>query len=165
MATIKSKRNNRISFVNGTVKYDKIVYPVMDIVKVPYDGIKFYGDVFLRMTQLSPSAIMFYHYTIMGMSDAMITLTDAYQREMFLQYTHKLGHDYQDVTVKRAIKDLVDYNLLIPMNRSRYKINPEFCYRGKEQERKQHIALIKRNTNINGEYIFNQSKEQVERVK
>lgn len=152
MSSINSERFSDIHFVNGTVHHDGIVYPIMDMVRIPLEGIRLYGEVFVRLTQLNHCSISLYFWCVMEMGRSMIILTDLHQRLRFLTYCKKLGFDYKDDTVKKAFRSIVNIGLMVSAGKGRCKINPEFCYRGSERERKEDIGQYKRNTKENNKY-------------
>lgn len=152
MTTIKSRNHNEIIYLDGVVKDEEFTYPVMGNLRLPAEGIKFYGDSLVRLCMLEPCALMFYFWCLMEMSNVMVIATDTYQRNRFLAYTKSLGVVYKDVSVMRGIKSLSKLDLIIKLTNSRYKINPEYCYKGREQDRKVEVKQIRRNNKINNEY-------------
>lgn len=168
MAIIKSRRFADIYFVNGTVRHreegdkEDTVFPIMEMIKIPLEGVKLYGEVFLRMTQLPPCSINLYMWLIMEAPKSMVVSTDEFQRNRFRSFSKKLGKEYKDHTVKVGFGDLVNLGLLIQMGRSRCKINPEFCFYGSEIDRRKEMKEWKRDTTNNEEYFINR-KGKVEK--
>lgn len=152
MATIKSRKHSELTYLDGVVQDEGFIYPVMGNLRLPAEGIKFYGDSLVRISTLEPCALIFYFWCLMEMSNVMVVSTDVYQRNRFLSFTKTLGIVYKDVSVMRGIKSLCRMELIIKLTNSRYKINPEYCYKGREQDRKVEIKQIRRNNKTNSEY-------------
>lgn len=148
---IKSSKYVDVHFLDGSIEQDGIIYPVMNVIKVPTEGIRMYGEVFLRMSQLEPCSEMFYLWLVMEMPDSMIVITDGYQRDRFLSYAKRLGATYKNISIQRAITSLVKLKFMVRLRNNRFMINPEFCFKGSDRLR--YIKDFKRNikTNINAE--------------
>lgn len=156
MATIKSRKFVDLHYPNGTVSdVDGVIYPMMESLTIPVEGIKFYGSAFLRIMELERCAISFYLWCLMEMSDSMIISTTAYQRKRFITFAGKRGAMYKDVTVYKSIKGIVEAGLFIKIDKGTYKINPEYAYIGANQDRKKQVNNHRRNTADNKKFVVN----------
>lgn len=154
---IKSNRHHEINFVEGVVIIDGIPQPLMKVITVPRDGTTFYEDALVRMTQLSPCEQMLYNWCCMEMGESMIIDSDPYQRNRFIEYAYKMKIDYIDDTIYRAFKALVEIGLLIKLAQGRYKVNPRFCFKGRDG-RKRQIKMASDNRTLNTDYIVNKGR-------
>lgn len=149
MATIKSNKYTDVAYANGVVSdNENVLHPIMETLRMPLDGVKFYGDSLIKIMSLERCAISFYLWSIMEMSDSMVASTDKYQRERFIKFAALGKVDYKDVTVYKAIKNIVDSNLFVKISSTRCKVNPEYCYRGPLHSRRQQVKVVKRITKI-----------------
>lgn len=163
MANIKSRRHTDLYYVKGIIYDEEIIIPVMDMVTIPIDGIKLYGSVFFRLSQATPCATLLYYWSVMEMSNSMIVATDEFSRNRFNSYAKKLNFDYHDVTIKKAIAELIRLELFIRIARSRCKVSPEFCFTGKEQDRTAQIKLHIARKEILIDYELSKDKNEVQR--
>lgn len=162
MATIKSDKYTDVPYANGVViDNENILHPVMETLRMPVDGVKFYGDSLIKVMSLERCAISFYFWSIMEMSDSMIASIDKYQRERFIKFASLGGVDYKDVTVYKAIKNIIDSKLFIKMTSTRCKVNPEYCYRGPLHSRRQQVKVTKRINVVNKKYKVNESSGEI----
>lgn len=157
VSKIKSTKYVDVQFLDGSIEQDGVIYPVMNVVKVPTEGIRMYGEVFLRMSQLEPCSEMFYLWLIMEMPESMIVITDKFQRERFLKYAKHLGASYKNISIQRAITSLVRLKFMVRIHNNRFMINPEFCFKGTDRLR--YIKDFRRNIKVNLEAEIGDNEE------
>lgn len=161
-AKIKSKKFKEVEVLEGSVELDGTVYPIMNTVRVPADGIKLYGDILTKLIDIENCSRMFFFWLITEMPDSMVVSTDEYQRNRFFGYASKLGVTYKNISIQRAITSLVKNNLMSRVYNTRYMINPELCFKG-NSSRLELIKMYRRNEERSLEHEVNNKEEVIKK--
>lgn len=105
---------------------------------------RYYNCLYL-LCRLSPCARNLMDYLSEEMSDDNMVSTDSFMRNGFnafvVRITNKKVH-YEDITIKKAIKELKDKQLIISVGIGRAKVNPMYFFKGSDAKRIENIKLV-----------------------
>jgi hypothetical protein len=141
-------RPHRVSFVKKikTVKNENdgtdIKLPEFDYVTATKSHIKRYRNCLALIMGITGCPRNLLDYLVENMSENNVVGNNSMTRNGFISYCKKNKLQvYSDNTVKEGFKELSAVNLLVPIQRGFYVVNPQYFFSGEEQDRVKMIKL------------------------
>ena len=104
---------------------------------------RYYNCLYL-LCRISPCGRTLMDFLSENMTDDNMVNTKQADTIRFITFISKITNGevtFKEVTVKKAYKELRDKNLLIPIQKSRYKVNPLYFFNGSDAKRLETIKL------------------------
>jgi hypothetical protein len=132
----RSKR--RLDFVESYVQHEGIVMPKMKSKMVVSNYTKRYSNNLFLLTQLSPCGRVLLDFMTENMTSENIVYTNMTARLEFISFISFVTKEvtvFSDHTVKKSLGQLTKLGFLIPVTRGSMMVNPEYFFKGNEEDR------------------------------
>ncbi len=139
----RSKR--RLDFNIGYVHHEGVVLPKMKSKMVVSNYTKRFSNNLYLLVELRPSARTLLDFMTENMTGENVVYTNSTARDefiSFISFVTKGSVNYSDNTVKKSLVQLTKLGLLIQMKRGSMMINPEYFYKGNEEDRMRSIREL-----------------------
>ncbi len=132
----------QVRVIAGVDKVEGDNYPQYKLLPVEQLSTRRYHNTMLKLAHLSPCAHMLLNYFSETMNTENVIRNDKRTRQNFNAVLQQASQPmYSDAAIHKAVADLKEQSLLLPVHRGTMRINPQHFFKGQERSR---LALIKR---------------------
>lgn len=166
--TVKRLENIDISYYDGFYAKDGIMYPKTKHKVIKMTNTKRFHNCLYLILGLSKCERLLMDWLSEEMDDENIIVSDEHMRNKFIKFISSITVEgkkieYKPQTVANAFNDLVKReDLLLRYSKGRYKVNPEYYWRGKDEDRLDAIMMnIQFETTSTNYKIIDQAQQYV----
>lgn len=127
-------------------KNDGYAHPVYNEKETENSFMKVYGDAKKKLINVHGCPRNLIEYLGENMGKNNIVYMNAYSRLDFVKWIEKNSDGkttYSDINVRMALRTLKDNDLIFPVSRGVYQVNPEYFWKGNNEKHRE--ELIKGN--------------------
>lgn len=136
-----------IDYIDGHIAQDGIFIPVVKKKEIKMSNTKRFHNCLHILLGLNKCQRLLMDWLAEEMDDDNMIISDEHMRSKFIKFIESIQVEgeilsYKDQTVANAFHDLVSRNdVLIKFSKGRYRLNPEFYWRGSDKERIEAIMM------------------------
>jgi len=143
---IMDKKVKKVSYIDGHHLDGETLMPTVKDVEIMMSGTKRFHNCLYLILGLSKLQRVLMDWVSEEMDEKNIIRNDKYVRGMFIKFIEDLIIDgekktYKDDSVNNAFHGLKVANLLLPVAKGTYQVNPNYYWSGTDKERMDEIML------------------------